>query len=220
MVVASCWLLEWSAAHDWTRHNPRVLPAGVELHPLQRHLDHRGSFTEVFREEWSDGVEPVQWNFVRSAAGVMRGVHVHVVHDDVVIALEGRVTLGLRDVREASPTHGLTAAIDLSGAAPAVAVIPHGVVHGLLFSEATTLLVGVTSYYDPADDLECAWSDPDLAIPWPATPTLVSDRDQAAPPFSALLERIRPWQPFVLDEPNSGASSERVRRVAEHAALR
>jgi dTDP-4-dehydrorhamnose 3,5-epimerase len=173
-----------------------IVPAGVQLQLLQSRVDSRGSLTEVFREEWSDGIEPVQWNFVRSAAGVMRGVHVHVVHDDVVIVLEGQMTLGLRDVREASPTNGMSVALELSALAPTVAVIPHGVIHGFLFREPGTVLIGATSYYNPADDVECVWSDPDLKIPWPAVPTVVSDRDRAATPLSALLERIRPWQPF------------------------
>lgn len=186
-------------------HNPAMvqaatLPAGVRLHPLQSHVDDRGSMTEVFREEWGAGVRPVQWNFFRSAAGALRGVHVHVVHDDVAIPLEGRVTLGLRDVREASPTYGLSIALDLSGEARSFVVIPRGVLHGFLFHEATTLLVGVTSYYDPADDVPCLWSDPELGVPWPAVPSVVSDRDRTAPPFSELLERIRPWQPFAPDE--------------------
>jgi dTDP-4-dehydrorhamnose 3,5-epimerase len=165
---------------------------------------------EVFRDEWTDGVEPVQWNFFRSAAGSLRGVHVHVVHDDVAVILEGRATLGLRDVREASPTYGITVALELSGAARTAVAIPHGVLHGFLFREETLLLVGVTSYYDPSDDLECLWSDPELDIPWPEVPGLVSDRDRAAPPFSALLERIRPWQPFGADGRSSGASFERA----------
>lgn len=189
---------------------PGTLPAGVQMHPLQSHPDQRGDLTEVFREEWGDGVEPVQWNMLRSAAGVLRGVHVHVVHDDVVIPLDGRMTLGLRDVRESSPTHGLAVALELSGAAPAVVVIPHGVIHGFLFHESTTLLIGTTSYYDPADDYECLWSDPELDIAWPAEPIVMSDRDRDAPPFSGLLERIRPWQPFGDGASGSEASAEQA----------
>ena len=196
------------------------LPAGVQLQPLQSHLDNRGSLTEVFREEWTNGVEPVQWNFLRSAPGVMRGVHVHVVHDDLVIALEGQATLGLRDVREASQTGGMATTVLLSSAAPTVVVIPHGVIHGFLFHEPTTLLIGTTNYYDPADDVECLWSDPELEIPWPAVPTLMSDRDRAAQPLSVLLERIRPWQPFAPGEAGSGASSGPAGRIASQPASR
>jgi len=189
-----------------------VLPAGVQLHPLQIHADQRGSLTEVFREEWSNGVEPVQWTFVRSAAGSMRGVHVHVTHDDAVIVLEGQMTLGLRDVREGSATNGVGVAIDLSAAAPTVAIIPHGVIHGFLFGQQTTVLIGATSYYDPADDVECLWSDPELQIPWPAVPTIISDRDRGAGSLSALIERVRPWQPFGLGRSADTARGEQPAR--------
>jgi dTDP-4-dehydrorhamnose 3,5-epimerase len=197
-----------------------TLPTGVRLHGLQSHLDERGSFTEIFREEWTEGIEPIQWNFVRSAAGSMRGVHVHVVHDDVVIALEGRMTLGLRDVRESSPTAGTGVALEILGSALTVAVVPHGVVHGFLFHEPTTLLVGVTRYFDPADDLECLWSDPELQIPWPTTPTLISVRDRSAAPLSALLERIRPWQPFATDGGDLEVSSPQGHETLGRSGLR
>src|SRR3972149_1059 len=48
------------------------LPAGVRLLPLQMNRDDRGVFTEVFRRSWDTGIEPVQWNFVRSQAGGLR----------------------------------------------------------------------------------------------------------------------------------------------------
>ena len=59
----------------------RALPAGVALRPLRMHRDERGVLTEIFRESWA-GLAAVQWNAVRSAAGVLRGVHVHVRHAD------------------------------------------------------------------------------------------------------------------------------------------
>jgi dTDP-4-dehydrorhamnose 3,5-epimerase-like enzyme len=53
--------------------------------------DLRGNLTELFREEWQCGVEPVQWNVARSARGSLRGVHVHALHDDpIVLASAGR----------------------------------------------------------------------------------------------------------------------------------
>ncbi|MCH8346086.1 MAG: dTDP-4-dehydrorhamnose 3,5-epimerase family protein, partial [Chloroflexi bacterium] len=71
------------------------LPAGVHLRPLQANEDDRGVFTEVFRKVWDTGVDPVQWNFVTSRAGVLRGVHVHVRHDDYLILVKGRASVGL-----------------------------------------------------------------------------------------------------------------------------
>lgn len=78
---------------------PGNLPRGVALRPFTTHHDERGSFTEVFREEWDTGVRPVQWNAVSSEAGVLRGVHVHVRHDDYLILLRGA-----REHRPARPS--------------------------------------------------------------------------------------------------------------------
>jgi dTDP-4-dehydrorhamnose 3,5-epimerase len=56
------------------------LPDGVVCRNLVVHRDDRGWISEIFRQEWPTGVAPVQWNAVRSMAGVLRGVHVHVRH--------------------------------------------------------------------------------------------------------------------------------------------
>ncbi len=92
------------------------LPAGVSLHRLQAHPDERGQFTELFRREWELEVDPVQWNIVRSEAGVLRGVHVHPRHDDYLTIVSGRAAIGLRDLRRESPTADRVAVVELSGA--------------------------------------------------------------------------------------------------------
>ena len=38
------------------------------------HADARGSLTELFRDEWGTGIQPVQWNASHSAPNVLRGV--------------------------------------------------------------------------------------------------------------------------------------------------
>jgi dTDP-4-dehydrorhamnose 3,5-epimerase len=81
-------------------------PTGVAVTPLDMHRDARGVFTEVFRASWGVGFSPVQWNVVQSAQGVLRGVHVHPVHEDYLVLLLGHATLGLRDLRPGSPTLG------------------------------------------------------------------------------------------------------------------
>ena len=89
------------------------LPVGAAVRALTMHTDDRGGFTEVFRREWPTGVDPIQWNIVRSEPGVLRGVHVHVRHADYLLIVDGRATVGLRDLRTASPTFGLTTMLDL-----------------------------------------------------------------------------------------------------------
>jgi dTDP-4-dehydrorhamnose 3,5-epimerase len=159
---------------------------GVHLRALDPCSDRRGSLVEIFRESWGTDRRPVQWNAVLSGAGVVRGVHVHLRHDDYVVLVQGRASLGLHDLRPDSPTVGVAGLIHLAGDAPVALTVPAGVAHGFYFWEPSTLLVGVSDYYDPADELGCFWADPALGIPWPVRAACLSDRDAALPSFHEL----------------------------------
>jgi dTDP-4-dehydrorhamnose 3,5-epimerase len=168
-----------------------ALPEGVTLRPLAPHVDDRGEFTEIFRASWDCGVSPVQWNAVRSVASVLRGVHVHVRHDDYFLLLAGRASIGLRDLRQATATPGRVAVVELDPSEPTALVIPRGVAHGFYFHEPSLHAYAVSHYWDPDDELACHWQDADLAIPWPSEQARLSERDQEAPPLRQLLPRLR-----------------------------
>jgi dTDP-4-dehydrorhamnose 3,5-epimerase len=166
------------------------LPAGVSLKPLTPHPDDRGVFLELFREEWRSGVAPVQWNAVRSAPGVLRGVHVHARHDDYLVLYAGRASIGLCDLRRGSPTERLSALVPMQGDAPTALTVPHGVAHGFYFHEPSIHIYAVSHYWDPADELGCLWADKDLGIPWPVESAHVSPRDASLPSLEELLSRV------------------------------
>ena len=172
---------------------PVKLPHGVAHRLLTMHHDERGALTELFRQSWDADVAPVQWNLVTSAAGVLRGVHVHPRHLDYVVVAQGRASMGLCDLRSGSPTEGRTALVEMRGDPLSALTIPPGVAHGFLFHEPSVLLYGVSEYWDPADELGCHWADPALGIPWPVTEAAVSARDAAAPPLAEILPRIPPF---------------------------
>lgn len=172
------------------------LPAGTVLRSLQAHADARGAFTELYRKEWGTGVQPIQWNAVRSEEGVLRGVHVHIRHDDYLTVPVGRASVGLKDLRRGSPTEGLAALVELGEERPAALVIPHGVAHGFYFHEPSLHVYAVSEYWDPGDELACNWADPELGIPWPVATARVSDRDRNAQPLQTLLAALEPSQPI------------------------
>jgi len=172
------------------------LPIGVRVASLEMHRDHRGAFTELFREEWGGGVRPVQWNVVRSGARVLRGVHVHVRHADYLSVVSGRASVGLKDLRRGSPTEGLARLVELSGDSIASITIPPGVAHGFLFHEPSLHVYAVSRYWDPEDELGCHWADPALDFAWPCDDPILSSRDADAGPLSALLARLAPHQPI------------------------
>lgn len=167
------------------------LPCGVELRELVPHGDERGTFTEMFREEWGLKVVPIQWNAVRSEAGALRGVHVHLRHADYLVVVAGRATVGLHDMRPGSPTEGAVAWLPMAGEQPSGICIPPGVAHGFQFHESSLHIYAVTHYFDAADELGCRFDDPDLAIPWPETPRLLSERDSSAGTFAELAAVVR-----------------------------
>ncbi|HEX7058284.1 MAG TPA: dTDP-4-dehydrorhamnose 3,5-epimerase [Solirubrobacterales bacterium] len=168
-----------------------VLPHDLRLSPLVPHRDDRGTFLELYREEWQTGVDPVQWNAVDTETGVLRGVHVHPRHDDYLTIVRGRATVGVRDLREGSPSEGAAACVELSGERPTAISIPHGVAHGFFFHQPSTHIYAVSHYWDPADELGCRWDDRNLEIPWPQHEAQISQRDAALPSLDVLLDQLR-----------------------------
>src|SRR3954466_11323278 len=80
--------------------------AGCEIVPIAANRDSRGCLYEVYRRSWTNAFPTVQWNVCASRPGVVRGVHVHVDYHEFYTLPLGRVTLGLSDIRRASPTFG------------------------------------------------------------------------------------------------------------------
>jgi len=166
---------------------------GVRLIALEPHEDERGRFTEVFARHWDCGIEPAQWSVVESEAGALRGMHLHRRHDEYLMVVAGHMSVGLYDARPGSATEGYSSRYELSAADPAFLTFPAGLIHGWLAHESTVHLQAVSeAYVAYADDDNegCHWSDPDLGINWPFTPTLVAERADAFPSLRELLSRV------------------------------
>lgn len=160
---------------------------GCSTTDLIRHDDERGSFSEVFRDDWPLQHRPVQWNVMRSAGGVLRGVHVHPAHDDYLVLIGGRATVGLCDLRRGSPSFGRSDMVELDASCLVGLFIPHGIAHGFCFTEPSILLYSVTHFFNPDDELGCHWADPDLGITWPIDDPTLSSRDESAGSLAELM---------------------------------
>ena len=82
---------------DWVRAGiPGVVRSDVTFRP-----DERSSFGELWRDAWTRGLgEPMrQANLSRSAARVLRGLHLHQHQADLWVVLEGHPFIALVDVR-------------------------------------------------------------------------------------------------------------------------
>lgn len=166
------------------------LPDGVRLRPFDLHADDRGWLAEIYRANWVDVPQVVQWNLVRSRPQTLRGVHVHGRHWDFLVVLQGRMQVGLRDLRRGRATHGRTAVVELTAEEPAALEIPPGVAHGFHSPVETLHAYGVSSYWSPDDELACRWNDPGLEIPWAPIATHLSPRDASAGSLSEMVERL------------------------------
>lgn len=138
----------------------------------------------------------MQWNFVRSEAGVLRGAHVHIRHSDYLVLAEGRASIFLHDLRRGSATEAHSSVVELAGDQCEGLVIPTGVIHAFLFHEPSIHIYSVSEYWDLADELGCHWSDPGLGLPEFPEPPTVSPRDAGLPPLSELLAQVEGVQPF------------------------
>lgn len=163
----------------------------VQINKLTSIRDSRGELTEIFRCTDFPHNHFKQSNFVRSKAGVLRGVHIHNQHTDYLIILEGRATIGMKDLRSKSDTFGQTFSITVTGEDITSLLIPPGVAHGFYFHEPSLHIYQVDEYWDPRDELGCFWADPELGIEWPESEVIISERDERLPSLKELLKQLK-----------------------------
>jgi dTDP-4-dehydrorhamnose 3,5-epimerase len=175
---------------------PSALP-GVVFGTIARHGDERGSFRELWRAGEFPAARFVQANLSTSAAGVLRGLHLHRRQDDLWVVAEGRALVALVDVRPRMAATGPAVVETRELAADGWVYIPTGVAHGFLALQPLQLIYLVTNEYDGSDELGFAWDDASVAVPWPAleaTPDgrpILSERDLTNPPLEQLVVRLR-----------------------------
>jgi dTDP-4-dehydrorhamnose 3,5-epimerase len=156
---------------------------------LTTHRDPRGELTELFREEWAGAPRLRQWNLVRNGPNVMRGMHVHRLHSDFLIVIEGEMLLALHDIRPGSPSRGKAGIFRLRGDRLTAAHIRPGVVHGFYIPRGNLMVYGLTHGWSMGDEWSCQWDDPALGLDWPHIVNPVrSDRDRDAGTFEAMCK--------------------------------
>ncbi len=160
---------------------------GVEIIKLHPQEDWRGSLTELYAFGGSSRTELLQWNLVRSAGGVLRGMHVHVFYDEYYVPLEGSLFMALADIRPSSPTSGQIQALHWDGTPDAIKV-PRGVAHGVYGEQPYLIVYGLSSPFDGKGELGCRFDDPELRIDWPVDSPMLSERDRQAGSYRKLLE--------------------------------
>ena len=162
----------------------------VQLVTLKPFGDERGRFMETFRKEWfpQRSWEIVQTNRSDSVAGVLRGLHYHFKQVDYWYVVNGRIRVGLCDLRPNSPTYQATQTIEMGAENQLGLFIPTGVAHGFVALTDATLTYLVDNYYNGADEYGVVWNDPEIGLNWGVESPLLSARDAANP----RLQEISP----------------------------
>ena len=182
--------------------------ADIKLLKPVRHVDTRGFFSEVFKEnvlrEHGIEIHFVQDNHAFSArVGVVRGLHFQIppfAQASLLRVTAGSILDVAVDIRWGSPSFGRHFAGALSAADWNQIFIPEGFAHGYCtLKPDTEVIYKVNAYYSPEHDRGLLWSDPALGIAWPvsANEALVSDKDLAHPVLSHLPRY------FVYEAPGS-----------------
>lgn len=168
--------------------------AGIKIVRLKVFRDERGRFLETFRKEWfpERTWSIVQTNRSDSRAGVLRGLHYHFHQVDYWYVAQGRIRVGLADLRKDSPTFGASETVEMGEQNEYGLYIPSGVAHGFYALTDATLIYLVDNYYDGGDEFGVAWDDPDLAVPWNVRAPILSARDRANPRLQEIPAEQRP----------------------------
>jgi dTDP-4-dehydrorhamnose 3,5-epimerase len=177
--------------------------AGVRITELVAHSDDRGSFAELFRNEWFPGAPRMaQSNISRSHSGVLRGMHFHRRQADYWCFLQGHAWVALYDLRSGSPTAGILQTFEVEAPDELRGLyVPPGVAHGFFAYTETTLLYLVDRAFDGADEFGFSWRDPAFPAAWPTSDPILSARDASAPPLAEVLVDPPAW----VDLPAPGA---------------
>jgi dTDP-4-dehydrorhamnose 3,5-epimerase len=181
---------------------PRRLETKLEgpvLIEPEVHGDDRGFLVETFRDEvWRElGVEmdAAQENHSRSGANILRGLHFQTSPGQakLVRCMRGRIWDVAVDLRRDSPTYGQWEGHELDDEHHRQFLVPIGFAHGFcVLSEVADVAYKLSTLYDPATEAGIAWDDPDVAVEWPISDPLLSERDKTAPKLSEIADRL-PW---------------------------
>lgn len=163
---------------------PQTLPEILLIQP-KVFRDRRGHFLEIFqsRRYPEYGVPPdfVQDNVSFSVRWVVRGLHhqLRFPQGKLVIPISGEIRDVVVDVRWGSPNFGKWLTVTLAADSCHQLYVPPGFAHGFaVVSNKATVLYKCTDFYHPDDEYGIIWNDPDIAIPWPVTTPLLSDKDR------------------------------------------
>jgi dTDP-4-dehydrorhamnose 3,5-epimerase len=178
-------------------HIERAQIPDVLIITPKKHGDHRGFFSETFRngdlQNFGIDLDWIQDNHSFSTqAGVVRGLHWQTAphaQAKLVRVVRGAILDVAVDIRKGSPTYGAHVAVELSGDNWRQLLVPVGFAHGFCaLTDECEVLYKVTAPYAPECEGGLLWDDPALGIDWRVKrdAAILSGRDRAWPGIGAF----------------------------------
>jgi dTDP-4-dehydrorhamnose 3,5-epimerase len=159
---------------------------GVFEFTLIPNIDNRGFFMRTYDSELFDnigiGMKWVQENHSRSdRKGIIRGLHFQIEpfsETKLIRCIRGAIFDIAVDIRTKSSTFGKWVGLELSEQNRKMLYIPRGFAHGYCtLTEICEVVYKVDNFYSPKHERGIIWNDRDLAISWPITNPILSEKD-------------------------------------------
>jgi len=173
--------------------------AGVLLIKPDIYRDRRGCFMETFHDrryrELGIDRKFVQDNLSQSGRGSLRGLHYQIQQPQakLVQAISGEIFDVAVDIRPGSSTFGQWVGQRLTGDNSHQLYIPEGFAHGFcVLSDEAVFMYKCTDFYAPEDEGGILWSDPEIAIDWPVSAPVLSEKDRSLPLLQDIEEHQLP----------------------------
>jgi dTDP-4-dehydrorhamnose 3,5-epimerase len=166
---------------------------GVVLIELEAFEDERGSFARTFCDgEFARAgiaMQVRQTNLSRnSQALTLRGMHYQQApHGEakLIQCIRGRIFDVAIDLRPSSPSYRRWFGTELSSELPRMLFIPEGCAHGFLTLEDSSDILYLMGHpYVQEAGRGVRWNDQAFGIAWPASPRIISPRDNSYPDFT------------------------------------
>jgi len=166
----------------------------IEPEPL---VDHRGFFTRIWcRDEFAcQGItRPFDQSSMshNTKRGTIRGLHFQSApHEEakLVSCPAGAIFDVVVDLRPNSPTFASWVGVEISAANHKMIYVPEGCAHGFqAVSDCSDVVYQIAGPFHPESAGGLRWDDPDLAIDWPISDPIMSERDAKLPFLSDLGE--------------------------------
>lgn len=163
----------------------------IQPQPIE---DDRGFFARTFcaRELAEHGIDSrvVQQSIsANRRRGTLRGMHFQApphAENKFVSCIRGAIYDVVLDLRRESPAHGQWLSFTLTSENMAILFVPPGCAHGFItLEDDTRVRYDISEFYVPELARGVRFDDPAFQIAWPSTPTVVSARDLAFPPYLA-----------------------------------